>query len=83
MFMAATTNRRWRALRGEAAIADTAQRTIASSRAVSAFDAAADARGPGNEEPLPIFERVMGPPAPSHAVDQTAPSERLAEGLAA
>jgi hypothetical protein len=52
-------------------------------RGVSALDAAADARGPEIDQPLPIFERMMGPGAPRHPVDQSAPFERLAEGLAA
>jgi hypothetical protein len=52
-------------------------RTIASSWAVSAFDAAADARGPGIEEPLPIFERLMGPPAPSRRLRRPSPSTSL------
>src|SRR5277367_777413 len=68
---------------GEPAIADAAHAVPLLHRRVSALDAAADARRPGVEEPLPIFERMMGPAAPRHAVDQTAPFKRLAEGLAA
>jgi hypothetical protein len=44
---------------------------------VSAFDAVADARGPGIEEPLPIFERLMGPPAPSRRLRRPSPSTSL------
>jgi hypothetical protein len=64
---------------GEPAIPDAAHAVPLLHRGVSALDAAADARGPGIDQPLPIFEWMMGPPAPRHAVDQTAPSERLAK----
>src|ERR1700677_4971842 len=81
MFMAARTKRRWQALRARPQCGAHAVPLL--HRRVSVLDAAVDAQGPGIVEPLPIFERVVGPPAPGHAVDQTAPFERLAESLAA
>jgi hypothetical protein len=50
---------------------------------MSALDAAADARGPGIEDLLPGFQRMMRSSAPGHAVDQSETFERLPEVLAA
>src|ERR1700722_9473619 len=56
---------------GEPTIADAAHGVPLLHRGVSALDAAADARGPGIEKPLPIFERVMD--RPRHATPSIRP----------
>jgi hypothetical protein len=69
---------------GEPAIANAAHALPSLDRGgVSALDAAADARRPGIEQPLPGSVRMMGPSAPRHAVDQSATFERLPERLIA
>jgi hypothetical protein len=82
MFMAATTKRRWQALRARPHSGRGSCRTIASSWRERARRRSGCSRI-RNDQALPIFEGVMGPPTPGHAIDQTATFERLAQRLVA
>ena len=66
---------------GRAPVADAAQAIPSLHRGVGPLDAAADARRPAVPGPLPVFERLVAPALPGHAVDQAALFERLAESL--